>query len=162
MVVTRAMFAILAAAAFAQYADYGMLSIAAMIVFIIVAAFLRSVIHYSRIPLILMLIIAIALLCLITKSPYFALVLVLHWLLEKYRSGEPRYDIDDKGVRIISVWKDQTYSWDKLQNLVLKDGLLTIDFMDNRIVQYPVTTKDKDLDEKLFNQFCIRQLAGNK
>ena len=158
IVVTRAMFAIVTAAAFAQYADYGAVAIGAGVFFIIIAFFLRSIMNYFRIPVLVMLIMAIVLMCLVTKSPYFALILILHWLLVKYRSRPSRVDIDPGGVRIVSFLNDRLYPWAVLQNVVLKDGLLTIDFSNNKISQSPVTPKDTTLDEKSFNQFCRQQL----
>jgi len=55
------------------------------------------------------------------------------------------------------------YSWTQLSNVVLKDGLLTIDFLDNHLIQREV---EEDLDEdevseEEFNAFCRLQLQKN-
>lgn len=52
--------------------------------------------------------------------------------------------------------------WDELNNLVLKDGLLTLDFKNNRIAQVMVNSENNktDVDERDFNDFCREKLAG--
>ena len=47
--------------------------------------------------------------------------------------------------------------WDELNNLILKDGLLTIDFKNNKIFQHFVE-EDYKVNEKEFNEFCRQQL----
>jgi len=48
--------------------------------------------------------------------------------------------------------------WKELSNLILKDGLLTIDFKNNKIIQQYVDEKSLPIDEKEFNDFCRQQL----
>ena len=48
--------------------------------------------------------------------------------------------------------------WDELSNVILKDGLLTIDFKNNKLVQQLVDESNYSTDEKEFNDFCCQQL----
>jgi hypothetical protein len=48
--------------------------------------------------------------------------------------------------------------WKRLNNLILKDGLLTIEFKNNRIIQQLIDEKQTSIDEKEFNEFCKQQL----
>ena len=50
--------------------------------------------------------------------------------------------------------------WNELSNVILKDRILTIDFMNNKIIQHEVFNKpgDHDVDEKEFNDFSKQQL----
>jgi predicted metal-binding membrane protein len=123
-----------------------------------VALYVNAIIRFAKMPVLLLMVISIALLCVVTWSPYFALVLVLHWLLNKFFSKEPKYEIDANSIRVTSLFAQKTYTWVEVQNVVLKDGLLTIDFLNNHILQYPVIAKEKELNEKAFNQFCTLQL----
>lgn len=51
----------------------------------------------------------------------------------------------------------QTISWNELNNIILKDGLLTIDMKSNKVFQhYPEETSP--LDEATFNIFCKQNL----
>ena len=48
--------------------------------------------------------------------------------------------------------------WQELSNLIIKDGLLTIDFKNNRIIQQQVADMSSTINEKEFNEFCRQQL----
>ncbi len=48
--------------------------------------------------------------------------------------------------------------WNELSNMVLKDGLLTIDFKNNKLIQQNIAESSTLVDEKEFNEFCNRQL----
>lgn len=49
-------------------------------------------------------------------------------------------------------------SWSALDSLLLKDGLLTIDFKNDRLVQQPVETDISSRQEQEINEFCRQQL----
>ena len=51
-------------------------------------------------------------------------------------------------------WKK--YQWRQLNNVILKDNLLTIDFKNNRLLQAEIT--NDDINEKQFNNFAKEQL----
>jgi hypothetical protein len=55
------------------------------------------------------------------------------------------------------------YQWAQLANVVLKDGMLTIDFANNRLLQREVEDEDEeeDVSEEEFNSFCRTQLEKN-
>lgn len=49
-------------------------------------------------------------------------------------------------------------AWSELNNIVLKDGLLTIDFRNNKFIQQPVDETKTAVNEQEFNDFCRQQL----
>ena len=49
-------------------------------------------------------------------------------------------------------------AWPELNNIMLKDGLLTIDFKNNKFIQQPVDETKTAVNEKEFNDFCKEQL----
>jgi hypothetical protein len=51
-------------------------------------------------------------------------------------------------------WKK--YQWRQLNNVILKDNLITIDFKNNRVLQ--AETTNDDINEKQFNNFAKEQL----
>jgi len=54
----------------------------------------------------------------------------------------------------------RTIQWNELNNIMMKDGLLTLDFKNNKLIQVPVSN-DKthsNIDERDFNDFCRNQL----
>lgn len=62
----------------------------------------------------------------------------------------------DDYVVINSLIKKK-YPWSDFNNVMLKDGLLTLDFKNNRLVQKEAVEDDgPDADEDEFNAFCRR------
>lgn len=51
------------------------------------------------------------------------------------------------------------YSWENLQNVMMKDGLLTIDFKNNKIFQSEIAEKISLTEENEFNDFCKNYLV---
>ncbi|MBK5271728.1 MAG: hypothetical protein JJE22_12020 [Bacteroidia bacterium] len=49
----------------------------------------------------------------------------------------------------------RTIQWQQLNNVILKDGILTIDCKNNRVYQDAI---DSDVNEASFNDFCNEQL----
>lgn len=49
-------------------------------------------------------------------------------------------------------------AWAELNNIVLKDGLLTIDLKNNRFIQQPIDEMKTSVNEAEFNDFCREQL----
>jgi hypothetical protein len=54
---------------------------------------------------------------------------------------------------MIKSWKKDFYTWSQLQAAILKDGLLTLDFRNNRILQKEVIGSN-DINESDFNVWC--------
>lgn len=53
------------------------------------------------------------------------------------------------------------FSWDELDNLVLKDGILTIDFRNNKLMQFTLNqTDNEDLNENAFNEY-VKNITGS-
>jgi len=64
------------------------------------------------------------------------------------------------GVHIKRVFKTITIPWQELDNVILKDGLLTIDLRSNKIIQSELLDENGPVDEKAFNLFCHQQLKN--
>lgn len=66
--------------------------------------------------------------------------------------------VGDKKIIIPSVPKKEI-EWGELNNLILKDDILTIDFKNNRLFQHLILNSDWDINEKEFNDFCKSKLT---
>ncbi|MET0462880.1 MAG: hypothetical protein ABW007_06990 [Chitinophagaceae bacterium] len=64
----------------------------------------------------------------------------------------------DKAEVSYPSFPPRTISWNELNNIVLKDGLLTIDFKNNKILQSEIIDSPAGLNEQEFNEFCREQL----
>ena len=64
---------------------------------------------------------------------------------------------------VFNTFFRKKYDWSQLSNVMLKDGLLTMDFRNNRLVQREIEDDDEedDASEEEFNQFCREQLKKN-
>ncbi len=45
-----------------------------------------------------------------------------------------------------------------MDNVILKDNLLTADFKSNKVIQAEIIEMTESVDEKIFNLFCYKQL----
>lgn len=54
-----------------------------------------------------------------------------------------------------------TFNWQQFQNVVLRDGLLTLDFTNNKLLQVNIANEINDAKQSNFNDFCKQQLLSN-
>lgn len=96
------------------------------------------------------------------KMPYFqwlVFLFIILALLEYQAKYSIEIGFSDNEIVINSLFKKR-YNWASFSNIVLRDGLLTLDFTNNRILQREVEDdEDDDADEDEFNDYCKRQLA---
>lgn len=96
-------------------------------------------------------------LCIITQAWFFALIPLLYWGLEKILGKETLIQIDDNNVVIKKPLSTKSFTWKEIEHIVLKDGLLTINFNNNHFIQ---TETDTDTEEQKFNQYCALHLIN--
>jgi hypothetical protein len=96
------------------------------------------------------------------KMPYFqwlAFVFIILALLEYQAKHATEIGFSDNEILINSMFKKR-YQWSQFTNIILKDGLLTLDFTSNRILQREIEDDDdSEADEDEFNEYCRQQLA---
>lgn len=104
--------------------------------------------------------------------PYFSISIVLWIILDNYWFAGTMLLFDllhtlATKIPVVNISKGNIYypslfrkkiGWDSLNNVILKDGLLTIDFKNNKIIQQLIDEEKTKVDEKEFNEFCRRQL----
>ncbi len=68
----------------------------------------------------------------------------------------------DASQIIYPSYPKRTIQWDELNNIIMKDGLLTLDFKNNKLIQVLVgkDKNNKEIDEGDFNDFCRRHLSA--
>ncbi|WEK34810.1 MAG: hypothetical protein P0Y53_20170 [Candidatus Pseudobacter hemicellulosilyticus] len=95
------------------------------------------------------------------KMPYLqwvSFLLIILALLEYQAKYAVEIGFSEKQIVINSLFKKRI-SWSQLSNIILKDGLLTMDFLNNRILQKEVEDDEEDdADEDEFNNWCRLQL----
>lgn len=96
-----------------------------------------------------------------TRMPYFQWLLFVFAALAilEYQAKKPP-EIGFSADRIVfSGLFRKTRSWSEIQYIVLKDGLLTIGFNNNRLFQKELESGDDEASEQEFNEWCAKQLG---
>lgn len=83
------------------------------------------------------------------------LLLALFW---ETKSRERKVVISEEGIITPKATGNQQLYWYEVQNVILKFGILTIDCVDNRLLQW--TIKPVSVDEELFRDFCMAKIAA--
>lgn len=95
------------------------------------------------------------------KMPFFqwlTFVFIMLALLEYQAKYSLEIGFSDNEVVINSLFKKK-YAWSAFDNIILKDGIITLDFINNRILQREVEEDEEDdADEDEFNLYCKQQL----
>jgi hypothetical protein len=78
-------------------------------------------------------------------------------LLYSYSVRKFEVLVEKKGI-IYPSFPKRKILWNELQNIILKDGILTIDLKNNKLIQQELE-EDDAVNEKEFNEFCKQQLS---
>jgi len=84
----------------------------------------------------------------------FTTLIVFAWLI-KDRKATISFSAD--GILLKNVLTKKQYQWPEVEYTVLKDGLLTVNFLNNHFLQ--ADTQGQAIDEEVFNTFCHRQIV---
>jgi len=88
---------------------------------------------------------------------WLSIMLILFIVLDVAAHKKLVVHVTDKTILVPYVFQKEV-NWNEVNNLILKDGLLTIDFKNNRLFQHLILNSDEDINEKEFNEFCKQQL----
>lgn len=67
---------------------------------------------------------------------------------------------DNEGAVVNSLPKKQ-YVWAQISNVILKDGILTLDLKNNKLIQKPIESDTSAREELEFNEFCRSKLNAS-
>ena len=82
--------------------------------------------------------------------------IALLFILFDHQSRHPlEIGVSDEKI-VINTFFRKRYEWNAFSNVVLKDGLLTLDFKNNKMLQREIIRHD--INESEFNGFCREQL----
>jgi hypothetical protein len=90
-----------------------------------------------------------------TDAVLVSIINMVLFLLYTISLQKSIYEFDSSFIKRRNFpWKK--YQWQQLNNVILKDNLLTIDFKSNKLLQAEIT--NDDINEKQFNNFAKEQL----
>jgi hypothetical protein len=91
---------------------------------------------------------------------WFMLFFIIMALLEKMALTPEEIGFSDSEI-VFSGMMEKKASWAELSNVVLKDGIISIDFKNNKLIQKETDDgddEDDDASEEEFNQYCKERL----
>lgn len=88
---------------------------------------------------------------------WLSIILLFFILLDVVAHKKLVVHVTDKTIVVPYVLQKEV-GWNEVNNVILKDGLLTIDFKSNKLFQQLVLNSEEDINEKEFNEFCNQQL----
>lgn len=153
IVVTRSLLALAGMASLLyRISQYYFINIIAALTLFTAAVFINSLLKKLQFNTSLLLSIGAVILFTATHSIPFAVILVLvGWLIKKmYKEGV--VNVNTKGVSITRMLGFTLHEWGELNNIILKDNLITFDFKNNKLLQLNIT--ENNIDENSFNTFC--------
>jgi hypothetical protein len=91
--------------------------------------------------------------------PWLGVLFFLQSFLE-YQAKRPLEIGFSADKVVINTLFKRSYLWTAFNNVILKDGLLTLDFKSNRLLQKEVLDDEDedDADEEEFNEYCRERL----
>ena len=97
----------------------------------------------------------------VTPIPWIAAIFIILFFLEAQTKRPLEIGFDLDRIVINSLIR-RRYAWTDLSNVVLKDGLLTLDFKNNKLLQKEVADDEDedDADEEEFNMYCRQCLSA--
>ncbi len=88
-----------------------------------------------------------------------SLIYLMAALFEKQVKFPEEVAFDGEEV-VFNTFPRKHYAWTNFRNVVLKDGLLTIDFMNNKLIQKELESFSSIKEEAEFNTFCQKMLVN--
>jgi hypothetical protein len=92
--------------------------------------------------------------------PAIAVFYIIAALLERQIKFPQEIGFSKDGITF-NTFPFKNYTWQQVKNAMLKDNLLTLDFVNNKILQKETESDVDAITEKEFNEFCKQQINDN-
>jgi hypothetical protein len=138
------------------------IKIAAAVTLLLGSYFVQIIAKKLKISRFAVLLIAAGVLWIGTHSFIFTGILCCYGALLNFLQKKPEVIIDEDKIVLKKIFKDDVFEWVAFTNVILKDGLLTLDFTDNKLLQLNIDDHETAVHENLFNSFCSERLAAAK
>lgn len=95
---------------------------------------------------------------LIPKGFFIAIIYLIAAVFEKQSQIPIEIGLDSSGITF-NHFPQKFYAWDQIQQIIIKDGLVTIDYKNNRIFQKELENSTTKEEEAEVNQYCQQFLT---
>ncbi len=82
-------------------------------------------------------------------------------LLERQVKFPQEIGVDENGITFNTL-PQKEYEWKEINNLLLKEGILTVDYKNNKLFQQEIESEVNPSLEKEFNLYCREKLAEDQ
>ena len=89
---------------------------------------------------------------------WISIALIILSLLEKQAKLPLEIGFSNDNVVFNTIIR-RKFDWNQFNNVLLKDGMLTLDFKNNNLFQKLTIDEDGDADEEEFNDYCRKHLT---
>lgn len=89
---------------------------------------------------------------------WISLIYLIAAMLEKQVKFPEEIAFDEEEI-VLNSFPKKRFTWNELNNVVLKDGLLTIDFKNNKLLQKELESEAGKQVEQEFNKFAEEKLG---
>ncbi len=148
----KVILAIDATVAFMQMNKLGLIAWLIGLILIALSFFTKKI--ATKIPIVFSVIAGIVVLCILTGSIYFLVILLLFWLLNKLINKPTTIEIKKDEICINKPMGNKKYLFREISFIVLKDGVLTIQLLNNHFIQNEVLWETNLFSVEEFNEFC--------
>jgi hypothetical protein len=94
-------------------------------------------------------------------NPWIGGLMLIVAFLERQVKFPQEIGFNEEGIAFNSFPK-KLFSWGEVSNVILKDGLLTVDLVNNKLVQKEIESGIVPALEKEFNDFCAANLYNKQ
>jgi hypothetical protein len=98
---------------------------------------------------------------LLREKSFFTILLAVLYIIPLFLERQIKFPeeigFDDEGITINTFYK-KYFPWSLINNVALKDGLLTIDYKNNKLFQKEIEEQVSPVLESEFNEFCRLKL----
>lgn len=89
---------------------------------------------------------------------WMAGLFVIAALLERQVKFPQEIGVDEKGITFNTL-PQKEYEWKDINNILLKEGMITVDYKNNNLFQHEIESDVNPALEREFNQYCQMKLA---
>jgi len=130
-----------------------------MCVLLIMAAFVAELLLVKyRIKTLVVTGTAAVILAICTLNVIFPIIMMAIAFTLRYLYVPPMVEAEEKGIRIKKTFSTKEYKWAMFNQVIVKDGLLSLDFKNNKLLQVELAGAT---DENNFNIFCSQKILND-
>ncbi len=87
------------------------------------------------------------------------ILLMIFTVFGFFASKKREIIFSDEGI-LFPSFPEKKYNWEEVSQAILKDDILTIDLMNNKLIQTNISEEGGRVNVKQFNDFCMQMLQN--